>query len=76
MHKNTLFTGGHLRGHRGVQDTKENFIKKWTQSFTIGGRLQEVPAKIFDWERSVFFNRLACVAHSLEDGRLQGATAP
>ena len=30
---------------------------------------------IFDWERSVFFDRLACVAHSIEDVHLQGVTA-
>ena len=31
---------------------------------------------IFDWEHFVVFDRLACVAYSLEDGRLQGVTAP
>ena len=27
---------------------------------------------IFDWEHFVVFNRLACVAYSIEDGHLQG----
>ena len=31
---------------------------------------------IFDWEHFVVFDRLACVAYSLEDGRLQGVTTP
>lgn len=42
---------------------------------TTGDRLQEVPAMIFDWEHFVLFDRLACVAYSLEDGCLQGVTA-
>ena len=45
------------------------------QSLTIKGRLREVPAMIFDWEHFVVFNRLACVAYSIEDGHLQGVTA-
>ena len=46
------------------------------QSLTIKGRLREVPAMIFDWEHFVVFNRLTCRAYSIEDGRLQGVTAP
>ena len=38
--------------------------------------LRKVPAMIFDWEHFVVFDRLACVAYSLEDGRLQGVAAP
>ena len=46
------------------------------QLLTKGVHLQGVPAMIFEWEHFVVFNKLACVAHSLEDGRLQGVTAP
>lgn len=43
---------------------------------TTGGRLREVPAMIYYWEHFAVFDRLACVAKSLEDSHLQGVTVP
>ena len=59
--------------------TEENFKTVYQKVDAVAYNrrlLREAPAMIFDWEHFVVSDRLASIAYSLEDGLLQGVTAP
>ena len=65
-----------LKGRSRQRKILKQYIKKWMPLLTIEVCLREAPAMIFDWEHFVVFDRLASIAYSLDDGLLQGVTAP